>query len=244
MPIAVIIGLILSFVFKDKYPHIYVSEKMEVMFDKELNNADVIAQQIKLTNKAGEQVPVELKLYDYNESIVLIEPPQGGYKAREIYTLRIDSSLNYTLEGKEKNIKEFTFRAVKNEKLNIKDKNLEKAIRNQISKPEGDLYIGDVQKIKMLNAQYYGILDLSGIKKLKELEALYLDGNAIDDVSELKYLANLEVLSLTDNKLTKIDSLGKLTKLNTLWLNGNSINDFKPLKESYENLTQKDFHIE
>jgi Leucine-rich repeat (LRR) protein len=62
----------------------------------------------------------------------------------------------------------------------------------------------------------------SQIKKLKKLESLHLNVNAISEIPiELSELKNLKSLDLTDNSgLSNIDNVVKLEKLETLSLNG------------------------
>lgn len=242
--ILAVITVVLINVLKDKYPHVYLNEKLEIMFDSELNPADVFNQGVVVKDEEGNEVSVNLRQYEYNKRIIVIEPPLGGYKSREIYTLNIGSKLGYSFEGKGTGIKEYTFRAVKDKKLSFKDPNFEKAIRAQLEKPEGSIYISDVYKLKNLNAQNYGIYDISGIDYFEALHELYLDDNKINNIKEIKKLSQLKILSLTNNDIQDISSLSKLKNLETLWLTGNEIKDFKATKEYYEGLKQKDFLIE
>lgn len=114
--------------------------------------------------------------------------------------------------------------------ITFADKNLEKAVRDNINKPTGDLYKSDVEKITKLRAEYKNIKDISGIEYLTNLECLYLTTNSITDITPLKNLTNLEKLNIEFNEISDISVLQKLTKLNYLRLDANRIKDISGLK--------------
>ncbi|MBU3101783.1 leucine-rich repeat domain-containing protein [Clostridium sp. DSM 17811] len=114
--------------------------------------------------------------------------------------------------------------------VTFQDKNLERAVRDNINKPIGDIMKSDVDKITELYASKYQITNLSGIENLSSLTILDLNGNQISNIDDLKGLTNLTSLVLLDNKITNIDALTGLTNLGFLDLSNNQINNIDNLK--------------
>lgn len=141
-------------------------------------------------------------------------------------------------------------------KIVFTDGQLEKGVRLQINKPQGDIYLKDINRLEKIELQGLGITNLSGLQYFTSLKSLRLDGNSIEDLSPLKNLTNLQDLDLMDNQIKDISPLRGLTNLQDLnlhsngkvcdisplrnlihlkrlWLSFNEINDISPL----ENLT-------
>jgi len=110
------------------------------------------------------------------------------------------------------------------------DSNLEAAIREAINKPEGLIYISDLESLTDLIAIQRGISDLTGLEYCKNLQyKLDLQGNNISDISPLAGLANLQGLDLNDNNISDISPLAGLTNLEWLVFTDNNISDISPL---------------
>ncbi len=109
------------------------------------------------------------------------------------------------------------------------DPNLEAAIRAAINKPEGAIYIADLEGLKSLNANEKSIKDITGLEYCRNLKELSLAINQITNVSPLSGLTNLEDLFLQGNQITDVSPLYGLTNLKTLWLDSNPITDVSPL---------------
>lgn len=122
-------------------------------------------------------------------------------------------------------------KATINKVINFPDKNLELVIRDAISKPTGDIYKSDVEKMTSLDSSYHLIKNISGIENLTNLQTLSLDGNQISDISALQRLTNLQSLSLHDNKISDISALQGLIHLQTLFLSYNEISDISALQD-------------
>ena len=110
------------------------------------------------------------------------------------------------------------------------DENLEKIIRKTIQKPDGDILIGDVNKITEMRADEINITNLKGIENMTSLIRLSLSSNAISDIEPLKALNNLVTLSLDRNQISNLEPLKQLTKLGDLRLIDNEIINIDPLK--------------
>ncbi|CAH2212601.1 leucine-rich repeat domain-containing protein [Tepidibacter aestuarii] len=107
--------------------------------------------------------------------------------------------------------------------IEFADNNLEKAVRESINKPTGDILESDVKNIKELKLSDWDIKDLDGLSKFVNLEKLYLDNNYLDNIEEIKYLTKLKVLHLQRNKIKDIKPLKNLINIEELSLNGNGI---------------------
>jgi Leucine-rich repeat (LRR) protein len=109
------------------------------------------------------------------------------------------------------------------------DSNLEVAIREAINKPEGAIYLSDLESLTNLVASQKGISDISGLEYCSNLQQLDLQDNNISDISLLADLKNVNGLHLDGNKISDIMALSGLTNLHGLWLAGNDINDISPI---------------
>jgi Leucine-rich repeat (LRR) protein len=76
------------------------------------------------------------------------------------------------------------------------DLNLDAAIRAAINKPEGTIYIADLEGLKSLDASEKSIKDITGLEYCTDLKDLDLSMNLINDVSPLSGLKSLERLYL------------------------------------------------
>lgn len=112
---------------------------------------------------------------------------------------------------------------------------LEQLIREEISKPTGELTYGDLGRIKRLNfngsASKLKIKELNGIENLKSLTSLGLNDHEIIDVTPLASLTSLKSLNLMYNRIEDIKALEGLIQLEEVYLSGNMITDLSPLKK-------------
>ena len=109
------------------------------------------------------------------------------------------------------------------------DPNLEAAVRQVISKPEGPIYSSDMDGLTDLYAEQRSISNLSGLEHCTSMTRVKLWKNQISDISPLANLTNLTVLDLGGNRISDISSLANLTSLTDLWLWGNRISDISHL---------------
>lgn len=134
------------------------------------------------------------------------------------------------------------------------DKNLDKEVREELNKPNGNITKADLLKVKKLhispfnerfsldgiqlceNLQFLNvgfasqIKDLSPLFSLSKLRNLSITNSNLSDISALKNMVNLTTLSLGNNNIIDISSLRYLTKLDVLWLHNNKISNISPLK--------------
>lgn len=213
-------------------------------------------QSITVCDSDGNNVSVSLRMGQDDRSIV-INPPSAGYESGAVYYLTVDEKMKSQDSKELDNPMTMSF-SIQNDNSNstgsaieFKDKNLEKAVRNSIGKPTGDLTKSDLEKVNTLAAVGQNISDISGIENLTNLNSLYLGGNPISNLQPLEKLSNLETLNLvgcqisditsisklsnlqflflSDNNIQNITDISKLTKLQYLSLDNNKINDVSPL---------------
>jgi len=115
------------------------------------------------------------------------------------------------------------------EEVTFADANLEAAVREALSTPEGPIYTHDLAELTSLNADARGISDLSGLEHATGLTELRLHVNQISDISPLAGLTNLAHLTLFKNQISDISPLAGLTDLTYLGLHYNQISDIEPL---------------
>lgn len=108
------------------------------------------------------------------------------------------------------------------EKIQFTDSVFEKAVRDQLRKPLGEIYIDDLEKIEELTI-------------LPDRNNLDLLEYKFENIDMIKYFINLKKLSIYDGKFTNISSLKNLKKLKYLFIiNSEEIEDIFPLKELKE----------
>ncbi|WP_099191293.1 leucine-rich repeat domain-containing protein [Tepidibacter mesophilus] len=120
--------------------------------------------------------------------------------------------------------------------VSFDDINLEKAIREVIDKPSGDIYLSDLNRdyLRYLNLSSKDITSLNGIEKISSIRTLKLNDNNIQDISCLSKLKELYSIDLNNNKIENIDSLQKLSDLSNVKLSGNNISDISALQSLSE----------
>ncbi len=99
---------------------------------------------------------------------------------------------------------------------------IEKAIRETINKPTGELTKADLDKVTKLYLHNYKLTSLKGVGKLNQLTWLTLNNNKLTDVKRLEKLTQLKDLDLRINPdLTKaqIDQLQKALPKCKIWSN-------------------------
>ena len=112
------------------------------------------------------------------------------------------------------------------------DIEIEKAIRERLKKPTGELTKADYEKVKELYLDGNQLTELpKGLEKLTQLKLLALNNNQLTSVKGLAKLTQLEQLLLGNNQLTDLTGLEKLTQLEELVLGGNQLTDLTGLEK-------------
>ena len=113
--------------------------------------------------------------------------------------------------------------------VNFPDAGLEAAIRDEISKPTGDIYDTDLDDVFLLYADDQGIVDLTGLEYCVNLMILGLEINQISNLGPLSGLDLLMVLSVAENNVSDLTPLGALPSLTDLEVSSNPLSDLSPL---------------
>lgn len=69
------------------------NKDFQIRFNKEIDFNTVNKNNIKITDKTGEIVPITFKIKKGNNKVLLIEAPKKGYKYGESYTLNINEGI-------------------------------------------------------------------------------------------------------------------------------------------------------
>jgi hypothetical protein len=126
----------------------------------------------------------------------------------------------------------------------IPDVALQKAIRDMLGKPTGDLTCLDMALLTDIGedeGREKGIGSLEGLQYAINLEFAQLGENSISDLSPLANLKKIEFLNLNNNQISDLRPLQNLTTLRELYIccDSNTYTDISPLA-NLTNLEQLD----
>lgn len=115
-------------------------------------------------------------------------------------------------------------------KVLFPDANLEKAVRKELKKKDGEeLKDEDLKNLYFLESRKSGIENLAGLEKCVNLSLVNLTGNKVADIKPLAGLVKIQSLDLSSNAIIDISPLAKLVKLQYVQLEKNKIIDVSPL---------------
>jgi len=126
-------------------------------------------------------------------------------------------------------------------KVTFADPALEKEVRRKASKPEGELSLADVRKIRSVDLTRSGVeiesLDPCVFPQLTSLHHLYIGRGSLTDLTPIKGLTKLEGLRISMNPVTDIAPLAGMLQMDRLDLGHTQVRDLTPLKKM-TNLTE------
>ena len=97
--------------------------------------------------------------------------------------------------------------------VNLQNTIIEKAIRESLNKPTGELTKADLEKVTRLDLEGNKLTEVpKGLEKLKQLTFLRLEGNKLSDVKTLAKLTQLKMLWLTGNQAITKAQIAELQK--------------------------------
>jgi hypothetical protein len=111
----------------------------------------------------------------------------------------------------------------------IADSTLERALRDYIGKPSGDILTSDVDTIWQIVYQNAGISSLAGLEYFTSLQYADFAANEIADLSPLRDLKRLVNLLVSRNRISDITPLTGMVTLRQVHLDDNPISDISPL---------------
>ena len=116
----------------------------------------------------------------------------------------------------------------------VPDPVLETTIRTALSKPEGELTVADLQRLKSVAAPNFSspkkIKSLRGLEHAVNLIELNLDSNAVSDLSPIAGLTSLQMLDIDFNAVTDLKPVAGLTSLTDLYARTNAVTSAAPLR--------------
>lgn len=132
--------------------------------------------------------------------------------------------------------------------VTFEDPNFEKAVRNNIKKPEGNIYKSDVESVSFLSMGSYPtntpstkVNSLEGIQYFINLEELFINvNNTISDLTPIENLINLKEIIVYESNISDLTPLKNLINLQDIRISNSTIADIKPL-EGLVNL--KELHL-
>jgi internalin A len=114
------------------------------------------------------------------------------------------------------------------------DPALEAEVRRKASKPEGDVTLADLRKVRSVDLTRgktpVDSLDPCIFPLLTNLHHLYLGAGAYTDLSPIKGLTNLEGLRLSMSQVSDISALSGMLQMDRLDLGRTQVRDLTPLK--------------
>lgn len=110
-----------------------------------------------------------------------------------------------------------------------KDPGLTEAFREALNLTDDQIPCDLLARLTRLNANAYGIKDLSGIEAAGQLQLLALVGNKISDLTPLAKLKKLTGIDLGGNEIRDLSPLADLPVLEELYLDLNYVSDLSPL---------------
>ncbi len=118
--------------------------------------------------------------------------------------------------------------------VDIPDAALKVAIQNGLGddnlEPKSEITIAEAKKLLKISVYDKKNIDLKGLEKFTNLEALQIVSTPISDVSALKGMTQLTTLWLINNQISDVSALKGMTQLATLELGANQISDVSALK--------------
>ena len=202
--------------------------------------------------EVNKEVKASDKTFDISNDIkgfdddITIEVTNGTYKDGKITVTDLEKPVSYTFKDEHAVGAWYTARfsgtvnvklTVKEETVNIPDKNLENKLIELLSYKGVKVTSGNITK-SMLE-KFDGSLDLIGLnitdpEGLQYTKVKYLDlaNNKLsnEDLSVIKEIKTLESLDLHDNNISNISDLSGLTKLTKLELANNKIENISALE--------------
>jgi internalin A len=110
---------------------------------------------------------------------------------------------------------------------------LEANIRLKLTKPEGDIMVSDLAKVRSVNVSQARTdeLDVCIYPHFTGLKELFLGAGKLDDLSPIAGLHNIESLRASLNHVADVKPLAQMTKMDRLDLGHTMITDLTPLKD-------------
>ncbi len=97
--------------------------------------------------------------------------------------------------------------------ITFPDTSLERAVRDQIDKPSGQIHRLDIMNMVFLDGNGRGIVSLTGLEHCTPLEVIFMNGDPISDLTPISGLHRLIGIQFTGANITDISPIADLTNL-------------------------------
>lgn len=114
------------------------------------------------------------------------------------------------------------------------DKNLEKAVREQVfakRNTQDPITAEDVKNISTVRGKGLGIKDLTGLEHCQAIMSIDLSDNAITSIAPLKGLARLQQIILNNNQIGDLAPIADTVALQYLGIENNQVKSLEPLRK-------------
>lgn len=110
---------------------------------------------------------------------------------------------------------------------------LEANVRLKLTKPEGDILVADLAKVRSVNVSQAKTdeLDVCIYPHFTGLKELFIGAGKLDDLTPIAGLHNIESLRASLNHVADVKPLAQMTKMDRLDLGHTMITDLTPLKD-------------
>lgn len=123
--------------------------------------------------------------------------------------------------------------------ITFADPNLDKAVRQALGKPSGEITYADACSLTYLDASRRGITKLNGLEACRWLWNVDLSENSLTSASKLAAIKGLSIINLAGNSIENIYHLAQLDNLTCLDLRDNRLRRINALLR-FENLDAGD----
>lgn len=114
------------------------------------------------------------------------------------------------------------------------DKNLEKAVREQVfakRTTQDPITADDVKNISTVRGKGVGIKDLTGLEHCTAIMSIDLSDNEITSLAPLKGLGRLQQIILNNNKITDLAPIADTIALQYIGIENNQVKSLEPLRK-------------
>lgn|GEM_PF-1511178 len=165
-------------------------------------------------------------------SLVLISC--SGNNVSEDNTIQNETNNNEPVVSENEPIVSEEEPAENNTVVKIKDSELEKLIRDEIEKPEGDLLPSDMEKLYRLNINFdeTPVYELDGLEHAINLENFSFRNGTLKSLNPVSDCSDLYYLNMSYSKLEEAVELFNTPLLETVSFIDTNVSDFSFLKSS------------
>ncbi len=154
----------------------------------------------------------------------------AGWSYLRSFTGEIDELRIYSGALEESRIKRLLTLGAPERSVSVPDPTVAAALREAIGLPDGAALTNhDMLRVRTLEIEAAGDLDLTGLEACRDLRVLRISGGGITDVSIARSFPALISLLLPRNRIQQLDGISNLSSIEVLDLASNQISDISAL---------------